>query len=284
MFERVIMSVARAVRDSLELEKSTSSNGALQRLDPRFVFIALMSMLVTTVLLRNVMSIALVIVASIVLAGISRISLASYLGRVWVVVPLFTVVVMLPSMTNLITPGIPLFTPKGIFGTGVYFTEAGVYSGITFTLRVGAAVSMSVLLVSTVEWSKLMKAMYDLRFPKSFIMMLDMTYRYIHLLLGVTLSMFTVRKSRISGKVSSREKRMIGASSVATIFSRAYHMSEGVYLSMVSRGYTGRPRMLTDFKARGWDYAFLMSLVAFGIMLMAFDATAAKDALVHVLP
>lgn len=284
MFERVLTSVAKTVKGSLELEKSTSKDGTLQRLDPRFVFVALMSLLVTTVLLRNMMSITLVIVASIALARISRISLASYLGRVWLVVPLFTVVVMLPSMTNLFTPGIPLFMPNGILGTGIYFTEAGVYSGIAFTLRVGAAVSMSVLLVSTVEWSKLMKTMYDLRFPKSFIMILDMTYRYIHLLLDVTLSMFTARKSRISGKVSSREKRMIGASAVTTIFSRAYHMSEGVYLSMVSRGYTGRPRMLTDFKARAWDYAFLVSLVAFGIMLMVLDATTAKDALIHVLP
>ena len=271
MFERVIAGLTKTIKNSFELEKDNNSHGFLQGLDPRFVFLSLMFLLVVTVLLRNLASILFMIALSISLAALSKVNIPGYLRRVWTFVPLFTLVIMLPAMTNLVTPGTPLFGEGGIFGTNIYFTQEGVYNAIVFTLRVGAAVSWSVLLISIVEWSRLMKAMYDLKFPRTFIMILDMTYRYIQLLLDVTLTMFMARKSRMSGKATSKEVRVIGGSTVTSIFSRSYHMSEQVFQAMISRGYQGNPRMLTEFKAEKWDYALLIILVSFALILVIFD-------------
>ncbi len=45
------------------------------------------------------------IILSLILAILSRVPLGWYLKRVWLFVPLFSVVILIPSMTNLVTRG-----------------------------------------------------------------------------------------------------------------------------------------------------------------------------------
>ena len=107
---------------------------------------------------------------------------------------------------------------------------------------------MSILMVATIGWSRLMAAMAQLRFPPSFVIILDMTYRYIHLLLDTVANMFMARKSRMVSRPSKREIREIGGSSVTNLFNKSYKMSENVYQAMISRGYTGKPRVMSDLQ------------------------------------
>ncbi len=92
----------------------------------------------------------------------------------------------------------------------VYLTKEGLAYAVTFTLRVGAAVSLSILMVATIGWSRLMAAMAQLKFPPSFVIILDMTYRYIHLLLDTVANMFMARKSRMVSRPNKREIWEIG--------------------------------------------------------------------------
>jgi len=279
MFERVLSGVVKVTRSALDLETISRRGGALQRFDPRFVFLLLVSLVVVVVMLRNPLSFLLVIAFAITLAFLSRVPLGWYLRRVWLFVPLFTVVILLPSMTSLITPGEAVGWTLQMGSIDIYFTRQGLEYALTFTLRVGAAVSLSVLLVATVEWSKLMRALAQLRFPSSFIVILDMTYRYIHLLLDTVANMFLARKSRMVGKLTARETKAVGSSTVANLFHKSYQMSEQVYLAMLSRGYTGNPKMLTQFKSKGTDYGFAAVMVLFGATMVFFDIAEAQDIL-----
>ena len=276
MFERVVAEVAGTARNSLDLEAISRRNGWLQRTDPRFVFVVLISSIVVTVLLRNPLSMLVVILFATALAGSSRVPLGWYLERVWLFVPLFTLVILLPSMTGLITPGHRVGGSVEIFGTTIYFTREGLEYALTFTLRVGAAVSLSVLMISTIGWSRLMRALAQLRLPRAFVMVLDMTYRYIHVLLDTVATMFLARRSRMVAKPTAREIRSMGGSAVTSIFSKSLHMSEQVYLAMLARGYAGSPRLLTPFKGHRRDYAFAGSVMAFAAVMVLFDLLAAR--------
>jgi cobalt/nickel transport system permease protein len=271
MFERILTSVTKLIKSSLALEACAKKDGLLQRLDPRFVFLSMMLLVVITVLLMDMGSIVFMIALSIVLVLSSKVPIGWYLKRVWCFVPLFTLVIILPAMTNLITPGDSVLELIDVGTLHVYFTEAGVLNGTIFILRVGAAVSFCILMASTVEWAKLIRAMWDLRFPRTFVLILDMTYRYIHMMLDAVLSMFMARKSRMTGRSSSKEVRLIGGSTVTSLFSKTFHMSEQVYMAMLSRGYTGKPLMLTEFRPRAADYVFFVCMVAVGSLVLLYD-------------
>jgi cobalt/nickel transport system permease protein len=116
-----------------------------------------------------------------------------------------------------------------------------------------------------------MGALARLRFPSSFVMMLDLTFQHIRLMLDTVSRMFLARRSRMVGKTTNRELRQIGGSAVAHLFSRSFHMGEQVFLAMRARGYTGRPRLLGEPAARPADYGFAASLLAVGVALVLFD-------------
>jgi len=283
MFERILTSVVRVLGNSLALEDHARRDGVLQRLDPRFVLLSLLALVVVTVGLHDPLSMVAVIVLAISLAAASRLPLGWYLKRVWLFVPLFTVVVLIPSMTCLFAPGHPVGHVAHLMGTPVYFTREGVAYAATFTLRVGAAVSLCLLIVATIEWSKLMRTLSLLHLPRAFVMTLDMTHRYIFLLLDSVSSMFMARRSRMVGRPASGEVKVIGSSAVATLLSKSLHMSEQVYLAMASRGFTGAPAITPIGRAAHRDYAFAALVVAFAVWLVLLDTTGAHEALVNLL-
>ena len=221
MFERLLSQVAKVIRQSMDMETISRRDGVLQRLDPRFVFIFLMSLVIVSVVLKNPLSMFLMVVLSLILAVLSKVPLGWYLKRVWLVVPLFSVIVLIPSMTNLVTRGEAIGPSLQVLGSTIYFTREGLAYAVTFTLRVGAAVSLSILMVSTIGWSRLMAALGQLRFPPSFVIILDMTYRYIHLLLDTVANMFMARKSRMVSRPSKQQirenRRLFGHQSLQQI-------------------------------------------------------------------
>jgi len=279
MFERLLSQVTKVIRQSLEMETISRRDGVLQRLDPRFVFILLLSLVVISVLLRNPLSMFLMIVLSLILAALSKVPLGWYLKRVWLFVPLFSVAILVPSMTNLVTAGHAFGPSIHLFGSTLYLTKEGLAYAAAFTLRVGAAVSLSILMVATIGWSRLMAALAQLRFPPSFVIILDMTYRYIHLLLDTVANMFMARKSRMVGRPSKAEIREIGGSSVTNLFNKSYRMSENVYQAMLSRGYTGKPRVMSDLRASKVDAVFTIAVISFAVVVLVFDWSGSSTAL-----
>jgi cobalt ECF transporter T component CbiQ len=221
----------------------------------------------------------LMIVLSLILATLSKVPMGWYLKRVWLFVPLFSLVILIPSMTNLVTRGEPVGPSVQLLGTSIYFTKEGLSYAVTFILRVGAAVSLSILMVATIGWSRLMAAMAQLRFPPSLVIILDMTYRYIHLFLDTVANMFMARKSRMVSRPSKREIREIGGSTVTNLFNKSYKMSENVYQAMISRGYTGKPRIMTDLKANNTDVVFTIAVISFAAVVLVFDLNGSSAAL-----
>ena len=185
---------------------------------------------------------------SLVLAMASRLSLLFFVKRVWLFVPIFTGIVVLPATLNVITPG-HIVVPLGTwFGHPVGFTAQGLTAAGLIVARVATSISLVVLLTLTTPWSKLLAALRALFVPRLFILVLGVAYRYLFHLLHAVTDMYTARKARtVRPDRSTNSGRAFVAASAGALFGKSHALSEEVHMAMVARGYTGNARRLPRF-------------------------------------
>jgi cobalt ECF transporter T component CbiQ len=164
-------------------------------------------------------------------------------------IPFFTGIIALPAL--FITPG-PVLAHLPL---GLVITQTGLTTALFLLLRVGTSVSFGVLLILTTPWNSVLKALGVLHLPAVIILILGMTYRYIHLLLNITNDMFLSRKSRLLRPLTGAENRQLIGATSGTLLSKSLHVSSEVYLAMQSRGFRDYPRTIDTFEMHPVDWA-----------------------------
>lgn len=124
-------------------------------------------------------------------------------------------------------------------------------------LRTGCSVSITMLLLLSTRWTNLLKAIRIVGVSQIFVMVLEMTYRYIFLLIQVVTDMFQAKKCRTVGRVSYREQHRFMGTAVATLLCKSLALSQEVHMAMVARGYTGEPKTLGDFTWGTSEWRFI---------------------------
>jgi cobalt ECF transporter T component CbiQ len=269
---KTLNGAASVMRQAMFAEDTAAEPGLLQRLDPRVKVVTLFGLLVAVSLVHNLPVLVAAYTATLVLAAVSRLSLAFFVKRVWLFVPIFTGIVVLPATLNLVTPG-DIVVPLGTwFGHEVGMTSQGLTSAALIVTRVATSVSLVVLLTLTTPWTRLLSALRSLFVPRMFILVLGMAYRYLFHLLTAVVDMYTARRARTvgdGGDVASG--RAFVAASAGALFSRTHALSEEVHMAMVSRGYTGDARTLTAFRLRALDIAWVATVVVAAVLLLGVD-------------
>jgi energy-coupling factor transporter transmembrane protein EcfT len=99
------------------------------------------------------------------------------------------------------------------------------------------------------------------------VVILGMTHRYIWVLVNTAHEMIEARRARLCGALPPVEKRRLAASSLGVLLSKSLHLSEEIYLAMLSRGFRGEARTLDDFRFALRDWCALS-----GALLLAAGA------------
>jgi energy-coupling factor transporter transmembrane protein EcfT len=99
-------------------------------------------------------------------------------------------------------------------------------------------------------------------------MILGMTYRYVYVLVGIARDMSFALKSRTLRPERSADVREWLGATIGVLFRRSMNMSELVNLAMISRGYDGKVRKVSRFRAQAFDWAFLVFLIGIGVILL----------------
>jgi cobalt ECF transporter T component CbiQ len=168
----------------------------------------------------------------IALAGASRVPIKRYLARVFLIVPFFTALIIIPALFSGITPG------EGLLRIGPWtITREGLYFGATFTLRVSAALCALQLLVMTTPWHILIRAFGATGFPRMFTLLLLLTYRYIHVMITGAIEIMHGVTSRTCSFLAAARIRRITAGSLVSLFLTSRRISDEVYDAMRSRGW-----------------------------------------------
>ena len=246
--ERTLVDINHTLEQSVFAEQSARQAGLLQGLDSRLKILSAILLLLAVGLSRNLIVILILYFLVLLLAFFSKISLVFFVKRVWLFIPFFTGLVALPAL--FMTPGPILFR----LPLGLIITKTGLTTALFLLLRVGTSVSMAALLVLTTPWNSVLKALGVLQVPPVIILILGMTYRYIHLLLHLTNDMFLSRKSRLLRRMKGSEERRLIAATSGTLLNKSLHVSSEVYLAMQSRGFRNYPRTLDTFKMRTIDW------------------------------
>lgn len=267
--EKTLNGLAALIRRALSSEETAARHGLLQRLDPRAKLIGMLGLLVGVGLVRHFHVLVALYVLALALAIASRIELGSFLKRVWLFVPLFTGVVVLPAMFSFVTPGEVVLPLGRWLGHEVGLTRQGLTSAGLIVCRVATSISLVMLLTLTTSWPRLSGALRSLFVPRLFVLVLGMAYRYVFVLADLVYEMATARLARtVAVKRSRREERAIASFSVGALFGKAHSLSEEVHQAMLARGYRGETRALEPERigvADGIALALSLALVLLAV-------------------
>jgi cobalt/nickel transport system permease protein len=249
--EHSVAGIAESIERAVFTEELARQPGWLQRLDPR----AKVAMFVVAVIAASASTSLAVLVGLyavvLVAARASRLPFDFFVKRVWLGIPLFAGIVVLPSM--FFVPG-PRLLEVALGPLQLGLSAAGVWGAVVFIARVGVSVSLAVLLVLTTPWADLLKSLHALKVPQVFVLVLSMTYRYIFLFLHTLNGMFEARKSRVVARLGGGEDRRWITRSMGALMSRSFKMSNDVYAAMLARGFTGEIRTYSTYRMRPSDW------------------------------
>jgi cobalt ECF transporter T component CbiQ len=270
--EKTLNGGAQLMRRVMFSEDVAGQPGLLQRLDPRAKIVGLVVLLVTASLVHNIASLIAMYVLALLVAAASRLPLGFFIKRVWLFIPIFTVIMVLPATLSIVTPGKVLVELWTWHGQAEGLTEQGLTSACLVVLRVAVSISLVVLLTLTTPWIKLLSALRALGVPRIFVLIIGMCYRYIFLLLGSVTDMYESRKSRTVGAVQhDKSARDFATASAGALFGKAHHLSEEVHQAMVARGYRGDARTLQGFRLRSVDVAFGLAVLLCAAAVLGGD-------------
>ncbi|MBC9987093.1 MULTISPECIES: cobalt ECF transporter T component CbiQ [Haloferax] len=230
---RSVESITGALRSVFTAEQVASSDGFLQRRDPRVSLCSVAGLALAVMITRTVAVTLCFGVVTALLARLSAVPLRQLLARS-AVVPLVSAGIVVPQAVLL--PGDALVRA---FGFAV--TDAGVAYVVLFTLRVGVGVALLSLIVMTTPFSSVVAAMRELRVPVALVWVVAVTYRYLFLFFDELQRLVLARNSRTTGQSSLRDgwrdaKRLVG-----TFLLRTLDRGERVGRGMRARGGSRPP-------------------------------------------
>jgi cobalt/nickel transport system permease protein len=187
--EKTLTGGAGLLRQVMFSDDVAAQGGLLQRLDPRVKFVSVIVLLVAAGLARNIPTLLAVYTITLGLAAASRLPIGFFVKRVWLFVPIFTGIVVLPATLSVVTHGHVVLTLWHWHGHPEGFTGQGLTSAGLVISRVAVSISLVVLLTLTTPWVRLLAALRAVGVPRIFILIIGMAYRYIFLLLGTVTDM-----------------------------------------------------------------------------------------------
>ena len=231
--EKTIGGASRLMQQAMFSEDMAAKRGLLQRIEPRVKLLTLLALYAATLLL----------------AAASGLSLSFFIKRVWLFIPVFTGIVVLPATFSFVTPG-HIVVPFGTwFGHRVGMTGQGLTAAGLIVTRVAVSISLVVLLTLTTPWNRLLAALRALALPRMFVLVLAMAYRYVFHLLNSVSEMYTARKARTVGtETDVASGRRFVAASAGALFGKSHALSEEVHMAMLARGYTGNVRTIAPVR------------------------------------
>ncbi len=270
--EKTLNGGAGLLRQVMFSDDVAGQGGLLQRIDPRVKFVSVILLLVAAGLARNIPTLLAMYAVTLVLAAASKLPIGFFVKRVWLFVPIFTGVVVLPATLSVVTHGDVVLTLWHWHGHAEGFTRQGLTSAGLVVSRVAVSISLVVLLTLTTPWVRLLAALRTVGVPRIFILIIGMAYRYIFLLLGAVTDMYEARKSRTIGTTRHDQgaRAFVGATGGA-LFGKAHQLSEEVHQAMTARGYRGDAKTLERFSLTRADAVAAVCCLALAAAVLTGD-------------
>jgi energy-coupling factor transporter transmembrane protein EcfT len=204
------------------------------------------------------------VVVTVALAAASRAPVLSFIRKVWLSAALLAFLVAIPSALSWFTPGAVVFH-IGPFA----FTEPGLLGVATLVTRVAAAAGFALLIIWTMRWADLLRALTALHLPDVVVATLAMTQRQILTLLRTVEQIHLARESRTLALGTARQNRDWVTERMAFVVRKSMKTADDVYDAMLARGYTGATPSLRRLRVGPADWAWVAASVALCALALA---------------
>lgn len=234
----------------------------LQRADARAKVVAALLLIVAAASARNPWALLLLAAALLGMASALRAPIWPLFWRLALPVTLLALLMGAPAI--LLVPGQPcLVLPR----LRVAVTCEGLKSFSLLATRGLATATVLAALLSSTPWMHVLKAMRSLGVPLLLVMILNMTYRYLYLLVQAALEIFQSWRSRSCGALPSALRRRFLTRIVGSLLTKTHYLGEEVYLAMTARGWRGDIFVLRADRMRAADWFLLAAALATAVFL-----------------
>lgn len=271
--------LAGLVRTAFVHGDTARREGFFQKLDARLKVFFLLFFVVVVSLKRSLLPEAGIALFVLLLAGLSRLRLRAFYGRVALLSLFFGFLVALPSSLNVITAGelvLPLahFSEERCFWIWclpetVGITRQGMEGVLLLTLRVFNSLSLSFLVIYTTPFSELIRALKSLKVPDAFLLVITLSFQYIFIFAKTLEEMHLARKSKVIGGDAAETRDWV-AGRMAFLFRKTKMRCEEVYHAMLARGFFGEIRLYAPGKLKRGELAWASVLLCAGVGFLVF--------------
>lgn len=270
--EKTLNGASNVMRQAMFSEDVAQQHGLLQRIDARVKVVVGLVLLLAVAFVHHIPVLLGMYALTLVMAAVSRLPIGFFIKRVWLFIPIFTGVIVVPATFSFVTPGDIVLPLWSWHGHAVGMTTQGLETAGLLVMRVATSVSLVVLITLTTPWVKLLAGLRALFVPRMFVLIIGMAYRYVFLLLNSVTDMYTARKARTVGneRDTRRDRRFVAATAGA-LFGKAHALSEEVHMAMTSRGFRGDAKTLGGLRVSGLDVAFALTCVTVAALLLGGD-------------
>jgi len=221
---------------------------------------------VTTSLVHSVWLLLALIGLTMALAAASLVGVGSFARRVWLSAGLLALLVSLPSALQLFTPGTVVVSLGPLS-----LTEQGLMGVATLVTRVVAAAGFALLVILTMRWSDLLRALSAMRLPEVVVATLAMTQKQILTLLRTVEQIHLARESRTLSLGTTRENREWVTERMAFVVRKSMKTADDVHDAMLSRGFTGAMPSLARLRLRPRDWVWTALSVTLCLAILYTD-------------
>jgi cobalt/nickel transport system permease protein len=246
------------------LARLSAPPSPLSRLDPRWKLLALVPAAAAVLFLRGLFACLVAFVAALALAALGRLPWRPLLARLGAAALLVALLAaFLPFMAAGHGPGWDL-GPVRVW-------QYGLMAAARLLLKAVTVLALLLVLGATSRPAELFRAAHALRFPGLFLQLLQLSYRYLYLLLD------ELRRLRVALRVRGYRNRMrlhsyrTAGHVVGTLLVRSSERAERVGHAMRCRGFDGCFRALYEPRTGPADVFFFALVVGGSAGLLAWD-------------
>jgi cobalt/nickel transport system permease protein len=238
------------------------AHSPIHRLAAAPKIVALVGWSIVVVLVPRESVLTFLILAGMIVSvmGLARIPWRTALRRVAVETPFVIFALALP------------FTHTGeqVSLLGVSVAVEGLWAAWNVVAKATLCTAAAVVLAASTQTADILGGLDKLRVPRVVTAMAGFMVRYIDVVIGEAKRMLLARRAR--GEDGGRLRQVRAMASIAgSLFIRTFERGERVYVSMLSRGYTGTMpgSAVVHIPSRDWALCAALPVLAAGIVLPA---------------
>ncbi|WNY27203.1 cobalt ECF transporter T component CbiQ [Methanolapillus ohkumae] len=250
-------------RDKMKLpaEIYSTLNSPIHRMNPMTKVIVFLLLVFSVSIVRSAESAAFILILAVVIWAFSKLP-AGYVLRTMAMPFLFIFLFVLALLVSV--------DGENIYSIWIFnVTAEGMEQAALILIRATAALLLMTILLGTTKFDMIVKVLYDLKVPAFILQILMFSYRYIFVFSKESESMkHSMASKGFTPKISMRSLSSV-SNTIAMLFINSFERGEAVFQSMASKGYSGKPGIITKNKMYAKDYIFVAAgiIVAIGIQI-----------------